>query len=66
MPKPLLTWYTIASTKSLAVFFANVLARQTDKFSICLSILLPTYLAPEDCSSAKTSAIALLQITDYL
>ena len=28
-------------------FFANALPRQTEKFRICLSILLPRHLAPE-------------------
>ena len=48
MPKPLPRWHTKVSAKSwkflFCFFFADALPRQTEKFWICLCILLPTYL----------------------
>ena len=47
MPRPLPSWYTKVSAKSFAIFFADAVPRQTEKFWIFLDILLPTYLSPE-------------------
>ena len=37
----------IEAIANFGSFFANTLPRQTEKFWICLGILLPTHLAPE-------------------
>ena len=63
MLKPLPTLYAKVSAKSLAVFFADALLRQTEKFWICLSILLLTYLAPEFWSCPIVGMIFRFQLT---